>query len=259
MRTLKKISLLFALFFIVGHSMAQMGISATPGFVPNANAILDISSTQKGILIPRMTTTEMNNISGAKPDGLMIYNTTSGRFAFWNGTVWLQLRPSQWEENGTHIYNINTGNVGINSSNPTAPLTIYNSTATSSILQNATTGTTATDGLQFGIELGANPNAYIMNRENADIIFGTNNNEKMRMKASGNIGIGTTNPHASAIVELNSTNAGFLLPRMTGAQRNAIPSPAEGLMVYVTDAARISYFNGTLWVNAQNFSPCPTC
>lgn len=42
-------------------------------------------------------------------------------------------------------------------------------------------------------------------------------------------------PHANAILDLQSTTKAFQVPRMTGAQRDAIPSPQGGLMVYVTD------------------------
>ncbi len=48
-------------------------------------------------------------------------------------------------------------------------------------------------------------------------------------------GIGTNNPDKSAVLELKSSNKGFLLPRLTAIQRDAIISPAEGLMVYCTD------------------------
>jgi hypothetical protein len=53
--------------------------------------------------------------------------------------------------------------------------------------------------------------------------------------ATGNVGIGTTSPGASAKVEIASTAQSFLPPRMTATQGSAISSPAEGLMVYVTD------------------------
>jgi hypothetical protein len=49
------------------------------------------------------------------------------------------------------------------------------------------------------------------------------------------VGIGTTTPDASAALEIESTTKGFLLPRMTLAQINAIATPAEGLMVYCLD------------------------
>ncbi len=46
------------------------------------------------------------------------------------------------------------------------------------------------------------------------------------------VGIGTTTPDPSAVLDLYSTTNGFLLPRLTTAQRDAIVSPANGLMIY---------------------------
>ena len=50
------------------------------------------------------------------------------------------------------------------------------------------------------------------------------------------VGIGTTTPNASSALEVQSTTKGILVSRMTAAQKTAIASPAEGLMVYQTDA-----------------------
>lgn len=50
-----------------------------------------------------------------------------------------------------------------------------------------------------------------------------------------NVGIGTTVPSVSAQLELNSTNKGFLMPRMTTAQRDSIVSPVVGLQVFNLD------------------------
>lgn len=58
---------------------------------------------------------------------------------------------------------------------------------------------------------------------------------------AGSLGIGTTSPSASAILQADSTTKGFLPPRMTNAQRTAISSPAVGLLVYQTDAAEGTY------------------
>jgi uncharacterized protein (TIGR02145 family) len=65
-----------------------------------------------------------------------------------------------------------------------------------------------------------------------------------------NVGIGTTNPDASAKLEVKSNNSGFLPPRMTYAERNAIVNPATGLIVYCTDCANgeMQFYNGTDWV-----------
>ncbi|POB13417.1 tail fiber domain-containing protein [Halobacteriovorax sp. DA5] len=59
-------------------------------------------------------------------------------------------------------------------------------------------------------------------------------------------GIGTT-PDASAALDVSSTTKGFLPPRMTSVQRNAIASPAEGLVVYDTDIQSLYIYQGSTW------------
>ena len=63
------------------------------------------------------------------------------------------------------------------------------------------------------------------------------------------VGIGTTSPAASSILDLTSTTQGLLTPRMTTAQRIAIASPADGLMVYDTDLKSFYHFDSgiTSW------------
>ena len=64
------------------------------------------------------------------------------------------------------------------------------------------------------------------------------------------VGFGTTNPNTSAKVDINSTTQGFLPPRMTYAQRNAILSPAQGLIVYCIDCGnngQPQYYSGAAW------------
>jgi len=62
-------------------------------------------------------------------------------------------------------------------------------------------------------------------------------------EATGNIGIRTITPDASAILDLTSTTTGLLPPRMTNAQRVAIAAPAIGLIVYCTDVTEGLYIN----------------
>lgn len=56
-------------------------------------------------------------------------------------------------------------------------------------------------------------------------------------------GIGTTTPHASAKLDVTSTDKGFLLPRMTATQRGGIASPANGLLIFQTDGVAGFYVN----------------
>jgi len=70
------------------------------------------------------------------------------------------------------------------------------------------------------------------------------------LSASAQVGIGvpTANINASAQLEVASTNKGFLPPRMTEAQKNAIATPAAGLIIYQTDGTNgLYYFDGTAW------------
>lgn len=66
---------------------------------------------------------------------------------------------------------------------------------------------------------------------------------------SGQLKVGdATAVNASAKVQIDSTSQGFLPPRMTTTQKNAIASPAAGLMVYDTTLNVISYYNGSMWI-----------
>jgi hypothetical protein len=66
--------------------------------------------------------------------------------------------------------------------------------------------------------------------------------------SSGSAGIGTTTPNASSIFEMVSTSKGLLVPRMTKNQRDAIKSPATGLLIYATNGAPgFYYYTGTAW------------
>lgn len=56
-----------------------------------------------------------------------------------------------------------------------------------------------------------------------------------------------TDPDNTAVLHLKSTNKGFLPPRLTTAQRDAIEDPADGLMIYNYDNHRIEYFDGQDW------------
>jgi hypothetical protein len=76
---------------------------------------------------------------------------------------------------------------------------------------------------------------------------GVSLSETMSFLKDGTIGIGTTTPNASSLVEISSTTKGFLPPRMTNAQKNAITSPAEGLIVHDTTNNGVAYYDGSTW------------
>ena len=75
----------------------RLGIGANS---PNSSAILDVSSTSKGVLIPRMTSTQRNSIA-SPATGLLIYQTdASTGFYFYNGSSWMSVSEPNWTSAG---------------------------------------------------------------------------------------------------------------------------------------------------------------
>ena len=69
---------------------------------------------------------------------------------------------------------------------------------------------------------------------------------------NGQVAIGTSNPNLSAQLDVTSTLRGFLPPRMTAVQRDAISAPAAGLMVWCSNCGingEIEIYNGIAWTN----------
>ena len=71
--------------------------------------------------------------------------------------------------------------------------------------------------------------------------------ERMRITSAGNIGINQQSPDASSLIDMVSTAKGFLPPRMTTTQRDAISSPATGLVIYNTTTNVLNFYNGSAW------------
>lgn len=74
-------------------------------------------------------------------------------------------------------------------------------------------------------------------------------NAVMTLKGAGNVGIGTASPNAAALLDLNSTTRGFLLPRMTTSQRDLIASPPNGLVIYNTTLNKFQGVESGSWVS----------
>jgi len=95
---MKKLIILLAIFATVATTAQSVGINAD-GSTANASAMLDISSTTKGLLPPRMTTTQRDAIT-APAAGLMIYCTNcgiNGELQVYDGTAWTNMIADMFE------------------------------------------------------------------------------------------------------------------------------------------------------------------
>lgn len=124
---------------------------------PNGSAMLDITSTDKGILIPRMTSAQRTAIV-TPAIGLLVFDITTGSFWFFNAGTWNELTggggggSSPWNTVTTHIYNTNTGNVGIGTSAPAGKLSVNGSLVVDH--ENQFDGTAGQHMLLFGTTPG---------------------------------------------------------------------------------------------------------
>lgn len=213
----KKISLAIylTLFFAALVQAQSVGIG-TPA--PNASAQLDVSSTTKGLLAPRMTFVQRNAIP-SPATGLLIYQTDFfAGFYYYNGTIWTYINTAAttnyWLPSGSNIYNNNTGNVGIGVTTPAEKFHLkgkgrIDAAGNFGGAQLDLFAATTVDGsyISFYNELGAtNPSATIGYAGGSDYLLisrGTN----MFLKSAG-LGISIADPLTKLHIA-NGQDAGF--------------------------------------------------
>ena len=135
-------------------------------------------------------------------------------------------------------------NVGVGTNTPPSKLTIVGSSSSPSIPGTASTGVfrigignNNIEGIDFG-KLEIFPFSGWMQAG----FDGTDTDPLSIQPLGGSVGVGTLDPQSTAALDITSTTKGFLPPRMTQAQRDAISNPANGLLVYQTDATVGFYF-----------------
>ena len=144
--------------------------------------------------------------------------------------------------------------VGIGTTTPSEVLDVETNDANKTAVDINNTGT-GDPKINFQINGNSTFSIGIDNSDADKFKIGTSaleNNTAITIDASQNVGIGTASPNAAAKLDVNSTTQGFLPPRMTQTQRNAIVSPAAGLMVWCTNcgtAGELQVYNGTTWTN----------
>ena len=178
----------------------------------NASSVLDVKSTLKGFLAPRMLASQRAAISSPAA-GLLVYQTdgTSG-FYYYNGTIWTIVVSGTVFNylpltGGTLTGELNT----VASSTTTAGLNLPHGAAPTSPVNGDLWTTTAgvysrINGSTIGPLTNAGNNAFVQNgnsfaavarlgtNDNYDFAFETNNAENMRISANGLVGIGTVAP-----------------------------------------------------------------
>ena len=185
----------------------------------NAPFINFVDNTTRSQSLARIA---MDQVSGTA--GQLLFSTTTG------GTLAERMRIDS------------SGNVGIGTSSPRSILDLDGGSETQLRLQTTNSGSAASDGLLISLDSSTNAKAYIWNYENAETIFGTNNAERMRIDASGRVGIGAVAP-TDGTLHVQTASAGTVAAS-TQADDIVIENNAEGGMTIITpddQSARIRF------------------
>ena len=75
----------------------------------------------------------------------------------------------------------------------------------------------------------------------------TSEAERMRISETGGLLVNTSTDVPSAVLALGGTTRGLRLPVLTTTQRDAISSPAEGLLIYNTTTNKLNFYTGAAW------------
>ena len=222
---MKNIVTFLTMFLFIGISaFAQVSVNSD-GSAPNSSAMLDVKSTTKGFLAPRMTLAERNAIA-TPATGLVIYQTDGVPGLYYNsGTpavpLWLLIgsNAGQWLNNGTSIY-YNAGNVGIGTSTPLASFHVAKSLGYTALFGSDILGYNGATNVSIGddastalLYVGQSPDTkgyliwnYSPTPANAQFWLGTYNgtNPLILQPVGGNVGIGNIVPAATLHVAENT-------------------------------------------------------
>ncbi|MEO7264331.1 MAG: hypothetical protein ABIW38_05430 [Ferruginibacter sp.] len=200
----------------------NVGIGTT---TPNNSAQLEVASTSKGLLMPRMSSGQRTAIV-SPAQGLQVYDTDTNSFWYFNGSGWAEMGSgatgtSYWAQDGSGtISNTNPGKIlmGTNVAGP-GYLNIKSTVNLSGIFMSET-GINSADFLSAGIYAGGGTASTrtgvllgnfgagftIANQANAPLTFQAYNAERMRITPTGYVGINTQTPTAQLEVK---TATGF--------------------------------------------------
>lgn len=276
---------LVAIMYLSAEGQNNVGIGTTS---PNSNAMLDITSTNKGILIPRMTTSQRTAIPiTVACNGLLVYDTDDNMFWYTDGNSWYQA-IGPMGPTGPQGPSGADGSIGINGidgatgpqgvagvTGPTGPTnvdsmvvqyasfdtvvsqfasfdtvfaqmasfdTVFSQYASfdtlfstyanfdslyvggTNILEIVDSMVSANNADAWSVNgnAGTSSSNFLGTTDSKDLIFKTNNTERLRILSSGNVGIGTSNPIAHLHI-VGDANEGSLLiaPNTTGSGKNS--------------------------------------
>jgi len=222
----------------IDNNYFQFHSSATS----NANVLGTVASINALWFNQTSATATTSNYTLCNASGLTLLNAPTG------GSIYFRVG------NADRALLTNGGNLLINTTTDAGFKLDVNGTARVSGRITALNGANMTLTSNYAAEIGFNVNgrmAFGYNVASGSIIqalFASSSADLFVQPFGGSLMIGeNVLPNASASVQINSTTKGFLPPRMTTTQKNAIATPAAGLVVYDTTLGKLCVRTAAAW------------
>lgn len=195
------------LFFLlsISFTIVSIGQNQNVGIntnAPDASAVLDVFSNNKGILIPRLSTVQRDAII-APANGLMVFDLDLKNLYFYDATTsaWLPLgdaAASAWGSNGDDMYNLNPGNIGIGIVNPEKALHVKgNGTENSAIAIS-----NSDEDFAIIIEIDETNDEFDISSDN-----GVTQNSLIHVNDQGYLGVATASPNSNVDIRGNASGS----------------------------------------------------
>jgi len=256
----KALTSIFIIFNLFVFSQNNISINGS-GAAAASSALLDLDASpnnNKGLLPPRLTSSEINNIANPV-NGLLVYNSSTKRLNIWLGTQsWFDFYSTQISNTQPSGTNLGPG-VAIGQTNVSphhsAILDVQGNTGGLALPIVFSTGSVPSpvEGLIVISAIGYPKLEYYDGSSwrtlcglTASTITGTTSNSVNVAIADAAGGTYTANP--SSILDISNNGAalkGLKLPKLTTTERNNIRSPAEGLIIYNSTTKCINYYIGS--------------
>jgi hypothetical protein len=245
----KYLSVVVIILITACHSFAQVAINET-GADASTEVELDIQSTTKGVLLPLLTEAQRDAVPGPVA-GLIIFNRSGGYHNFYDGTNWQQINRSvalSPSINPAGVGNDSGIGIGVSVTDVDHSAILHvNTTDKGFLLPRSSIAPAETAGMIY-YSIAANDLLFhdgtqwfspFTTQQTAGAV-GASTPEGML------IGLGTI--EASAKMEVQTTtDRGMFFPRMTSGNRDLIPDPEEGLLIYNSDDNEFQYFAASTW------------
>jgi hypothetical protein len=220
------------------NSSGNVGVGTTSPTGYRLNAVAAFASGVGGAYIE----------AGEFNQPVMVLNHT-------NGSVSANL--FQVQKSGTGVLTLDSSGrllLGTSTAGSNQGLTVYNASQGEIRLQNSTTGNTTSDGFQIAV---SGNDALLYNRENAALLFGTNDTERARITSGGDLLVGTTSGSSRLKVAADGTNVNseFYQPSTSSYTSIVFTNPNGTVGSITTNGSATTYATSSDYRLKENVQP----